>query len=167
MYNYLNVLDNKLHLENSEVEMFSVLSRDTVITTIERNKKAIEFSKNIIDFKNNLKVMLENNIVEANKIIDELKELEQYNNIRDLEFFSITSTIYYMNMNYDKALEEVDRGLNIENNYFDLLYNKGCILDAIGNYEEAIIYYNLSKSICHNSEIMNIINDRLKQLEDL
>ncbi len=165
--NYLNVLDNKLHLENSEVEMFSVSSRYTVIITIERNKKVIEFNKNIIDLKNNLKVLLENNIVEANKIIDGLRQLEQYNNIRDLEFFSITSTIYYMNMNYEKALEEVERGLNIEKNCFDLLYNKGCILDAIGSYEEAIRCYNLSKNICDNNEIINIINDRLKQLSAL
>lgn len=165
--NYLNVLDNKLHLENSEVEMFSVSSRDTVIATIEGNKRTVEFNNYIIDLKNNLKVLLGNNIVEANKIIDELRQLEKYNNIMDLEFFSITSAIYYMNMNYEKALEEVDRGLNIENNCFDLLYNKGCILDAMGNYEEAIIYYNLSKSICHNNKIMNIINDRLKQLGDL
>lgn len=167
LYNYLNVLDSKLYLEIIEVEMFSVSSRDTVIATIERNKKVIEFNKNIIDLKNNLKVLLENNIVEANKIIDELKQLEQYNNIRDLEFFSITSAVYYMNMNYEKALEEVERGLNIEKNCFDLLYNKGCILDSIGNYEEAIRCYNLSKSICDNSEMMNIINDRLKQLSAL
>lgn len=167
LYNYLNVLDSKLYLENSEVEMFSVSSRDTVIATIEGNKRTVEFNNYIIDLKNNLKVLIENNVIEATKAIDELRKLEKYNNIRDLEFFSITSAVYYMNMNYEKALEEVERGLNIEKNCFDLLYNKGCILDAIGNYEEAIRCYNLSKSICDNSEMMNIINDRLKQLDDL
>lgn len=161
--NYLKVLDRGLYLENNEVEMFSISSRDNAVKTIEKNRREMEFSNHILAIKNNLKVLMETNIEEAVKIIEELKKIEKYNNIKDLEFFSITSVIYFLNMNYEKALEEVDKGLSMDNNSFDLVYNKACILEGEGNFKEAIKCYDLARSLCNDTELLLIINNKLKE----
>lgn len=161
--NYLKVLDRGLYLENNEVEMFSISSRDNAVKTIEKNRREMEFSNHILAIKSNLKVLMETNIEEAVKIIEELKKMEKYNNIKDLEFFSITSVIYFLNMNYEKALEEVDKGLSMDNNSFDLVYNKACILEGEGNFKEAIKCYDLARSLCNDTELLLIINNKLKE----
>ncbi|GAA0767742.1 hypothetical protein GCM10008908_07170 [Clostridium subterminale] len=161
--NYLKVLDRGLYLENNEVEMFSISSRDNAVKTIEKNRREMEFNNHVLVIKSNLKVLMETNIKEAVKIIEELKKIEKYNNIKDLEFFSITSVIYFLNMNYEKALEEVDKGLSMDNNSFDLVYNKACILEGKGNFKEAIKYYDLARSLCNDAELLLIINNKLKE----
>ncbi|WP_346937002.1 glycosyltransferase [Clostridium sp.] len=161
--NYLKVLDRGLYLENNEVEMFSISSRDNAVKTIEKNRREMEFSNHILAIKSNLKVLMETNIEEAVKIIEELKKMEKYNNIKDLEFFSITSVIYFLNMNYEKALEEVDKGLSMDNNSFDLVYNKACILEGEGNFKEAIKCYDLARRLCNDTELLLIINNKLKE----
>ncbi len=161
--NYLKVLDRGLYLENNEVEMFSISSRDNAVKTIEKNRREMEFSNHILAIKSNLKVLMETNIEEAVKIIEELKKMEKYNDIKDLEFFSITSVIYFLNMNYQKALEEVDKGLSMDNNSFDLVYNKACILEGEGNFKEAIKCYDLARSLCNDTELLLIINNKLKE----
>jgi len=66
-------------------------------------------------------------------------------------------------MNYEKALEEVDKGLSMDNNSFDLVYNKACILEGEGNFKEAIKCYDLARSLCNDTELLLIINNKLKE----
>lgn len=164
---YLEVLDKKLYMENVEIEMFSVASKYNAFKAIESNKRLIEFNNYIIKIKDNLKILLQSNIMEALKIIDELRSLKEYKDIRDVEFFSITSTIYFMNMNYDKALEEIYNGFIINDKNFDLIYNKACILEALGEYSESMDNYKLAKSLCNQEDVISMINKKLIEIEGM
>ena len=164
MENYLYVLDKNLHIADMEIEMFSISSKDNVIKVIENNERLIEFNNYIIKMKDNLILLLESDIQEAVRVIDELRSINEYKYINDLEFFSITSTIYFMNMNYDKALEEINSGFYIDDKNFDLIYNKACILEAVGDNIGAIFNYKLAKELCTQNEVLYMINEKIIEL---
>lgn len=164
---YFRILDTKLYLKYNEIEMFSVASKDNAKHVIEKNNRKIKFNAYISKVKDNLKYLMEINVKEAINIIEELRQLEQYDSIKDLEFFSISSAAYFIAGDYNKALDEVNHGLEIDNNYFDLIYNKACILEAKQANDEAIKYYELAKNVCYSNEILQGIDNKLAELRTL
>ena len=164
--NYIYVLENKLYLEDCDVEMFSVSSKENVITSIESNNKKIEFKGFVEDLKRNLKILLEEDIDSALNIIEEIKKQGLYNNVEDEEFFSITASVYFIKSDFKSAIEEIDRGLFINKNYFDLLYNKGYILEVAGEVEGAIRSYNKALNACDDAENEKFLKDKLIKLKN-
>lgn len=162
---YLNVLGNKLYIDNIGVEMFSLSSKDNAIKVIEENKKRIEFNIWIIKIKENLKILLDSNIEEAIKILNELRDMLEYEYITDVEFFTITSAIYFVNEDYNIALEEVNNGLAINKNNRDLIYNKACILEVIEDKIGAIYNYKLVRNQYVEDDILSVIDRKILDLQ--
>lgn len=162
---YLNILDNKLYIYNISVEMFSLSSKNNAIKVIEENKKRIEFNSWIIKIKVNLKILLDSNIEEAIKILNELRDMPEYNYITDVEFFTITSAIYFVNADYKIALEEVNNGLIINKNNRDLIYNKACILEVLGDKVGAIYNYKLVRNQYVEDDISSVIDRKILDLQ--
>lgn len=162
---YLNVLGNKLYIDNIDVEMFSLSSQDNAIKVIEENKKRIEFNSWIIKIKENLKVLLNSNIEEAIKILNELRAMPEYGYITDVEFFTITSAIYFVNEDYNIALEEVNNGFSINKNNSDLIYNKACILEVLGDKVGAIYNYKLVRKQYVEDDILSVIDRKILDLQ--
>lgn len=162
---YLNVLGNKLYIDNIGVEMFSLSSKDNAIKVIEENKKRIEFNSWIIKIKENLKILLDSNIEEAIKILNELRDMLEYEYITDVEFFTITSAIYFVNEDYNIALEEVNNGLAINKNNRGLIYNKACILEVIGDKIGAIYNYKLVRNQYVEDDILSVIDRKILDLQ--
>lgn len=162
---YLNILDNKLYIDDISVEMFSLSSKENAIKVIEENKKIIEFNNWIIKLKENLKVLLESNIEEAINILNELRNMPEYKYITDAEFFTITSAIYFLSTDYNKALEEVNYGFIINVNNSDLIYNKACILEMLGDKVGAIFNYKLSRNQYVEEDILAVIDRKILELQ--
>lgn len=162
---YLNVLEKKLYLENIEVEMFSLSSESNVIRTLKENKKKIEFNDYAIIIKENLKILLNSNIQEANNIINEIKNMNEYKYINDEEFFTITSVTYFMSKEYNNALEEVEMGLNLNEDNNDLIYNKACILEALEDKIGAIYNYKIARGKYSEEDVISMIDRKILELE--
>ncbi len=162
---YLNILDNKLYIDNINVEMFSLSSKYKDIKLIEDNKKIIDFNICIIKLKENLKVLFDSNIEEAIKILNELRNMPEYNYITDVEFFTITSAIYFVSTDYNRALEEVNNGLIINENNSDLIYNKACILEMLGDKVGAIYNYKLARNQYVEEDILSVIDRKILELQ--
>ena len=167
LHSYLNILDKELYLGNDEVEMFSVSARKIAESILESNNHKIKFNTYINKIKDNLKYLIETNVEEAIKIIEELKQLKEYDYINDIEFFSITSSAYFLISDYENAILEVNKGLDYNESYFDLVYNKACILEAKLLYSKAIIWYELAESLCEDSCIIFLIENRLNEIRNI
>lgn len=163
---YLNILSSGLYKKNLDTEMFSLSSKNKVIEVIQDNKNKIEFNTYAEKVKNILKNLYETDINQAISIINELKMIFEYHDIIDEEFFAVTSAIYFLNRDYEKALEEVNIGLEINEFNIDLVYNKALIMDLIGNKISAINYYKKARNLFIEENIKTQISERIKELNN-
>lgn len=162
---YLDILEKKLYIDNTGVEMFSLSSKNNAIKVIEENKRIIEFNTWVIKIKESLKILFNTNIKEAIKILNELRDMPEYKHITDIEFFTITSAIYFVNEEYNIALEEVNNGLAINKTNRDLIYNKACILEALGDKVESLYNYKLVRNKYTEDEIVVVIDKKILDLQ--
>ncbi|MGJ0906035.1 tetratricopeptide repeat protein, partial [Clostridium botulinum] len=85
-------------------------------------------------FKENISLLIEsNNLQEAKNLIKEYENI--INN--DIEIYSFKSVISIMENKLDYALEILEKGILMDSNNFDLLYNKAYIEEMLENYKIA------------------------------
>ncbi len=100
----------------------------------ELNKRRIDITKlgeETEDTKNKLKELSKN--IEQREKIGEQLSADDY-------FFS--SLNYYEKGEYDNAINELEKAIAINQDYYDAWYNKGTILAKLERYEEAIEYFD-------------------------
>lgn len=66
----------------------------------------------------------------------------------DAEYYSIKGIIDINNEDYESALVELQKGLDLEPENFDLNYNIAYLYDLLGENELSIIHMNLAKNNC-------------------
>lgn len=162
---YLNVLKEQSFLKYNNIEIFSQSSKENVEKIIEDNKRDNELLKFIPTIKENLKLLIHDNILEAINIVNEIEVMNIYEKINDTEFFNIVARVYFFAGEFKKALKVIEDGITKDNRCFDLIYNKAYILEHIGENDKAKKWYILSKEVCEESEVLEEINKKILQLK--
>lgn len=106
---------------------------------------------------------------EASRVISGLEQQKKL----DIEIISMKVVILIMQQNLIEALEWTSKGLRENHTYSDLLYNRGYILQQIGELHKAKEYYNLSLETGVNQEVevavkasLESVNQQLSERED-
>ncbi|MDQ0062048.1 glycosyltransferase [Paenibacillus harenae] len=94
---------------------------------------------------------------EANEIISKLEQQKAL----DIEIISMKVVTLIMQQELSEALEWTSKGLRENHTYSDLLYNRGYILQQIGELHKAKEYYNLSIETGANQELEESVKSSL------
>lgn len=117
-----------------------------------------------------LKKQLKENI---QKLIDagNLKEakalVEQYENIaiNDVEAYSMNAVISMMENNLDDAKIVIKKGLNVDENNFDLNYNLAYVYEQKKDFKQALWHYNKALHNCNDGNMSKEINEIIKNIK--
>lgn len=128
----------------------------------EKTSKSIEMQNLQIQFKENIKIMIEKEDMEnAAKMI---KEYETFIG-EDLEIYSIKSVMYIIEGKLDIAEETLKNGLLIDGENVDILYNLAYLYEIQNNVELAVYYYNQVLDNTEDEELINMVNNALESLK--
>ncbi|RMD04343.1 TIGR00180 family glycosyltransferase [Clostridium autoethanogenum] len=126
----------------------------------EVNKADYEFEKYKIQVKNTINQLVESgNIKDAEKLISEYKKVVP----DDIEIYSMEAIIFIMENKLDEAETCLYKGLAIDNQNFDLLYNLAYIFQHKGEYNKALIHYKRARNIKYYESTIRIEIDRIIQ----
>lgn len=151
------------HWQNSSVQNISedveeiasnvnIEHQDYSINEMKQYKKLV---------KENLNQLISmNKLEEAKSIIDEYEKII----IDDTEVYSIKAVIAIMENRLDDAEFILNRGLKLNNNDFDLLYNMGYLKELKGDYNFAIDFYNMSINSADNIELKNQVKEMIERI---
>lgn len=112
------------------------------------------------EYKNTIEELINSNkITEAKYMIDEYEKRVK----NDIDIFSMKAVIAIIENRFVVAESILDDGLKIDNNNFDMIYNKAYIYEVKNDIKMSIQYYNraieMSNSIEKISEMKNIIKN--------
>ena len=123
------------------------------------DKRLIQLAKQI---KNNIqKLINENKIDEAEKLINNYCAI----NNDDIEIYSIKSIIYIMKNELDEAKIILKKGIEIDENNFELNYNLAYLYEAEKDEELSNFYYQRAYSNCEDDEMKKNIRKHVKTVE--
>lgn len=113
--------------------------------------------------KNSIKTFIENNKLEQAKVL-----IEKYKKIinDDPNIYSMEGIVHLQENNLELAYESFVRGLELDNDNVDLLYNIAYINIVLDNKEDAIEYYKKCISITNDKELINEIEEIIHSLID-
>ncbi|WP_434303295.1 hypothetical protein [Clostridium botulinum] len=115
-------------------------------------------------FKENISLLIEsNNLQEAKNLIKEYENI--INN--DIEIYSFKSVISIMENKLNYALEVLEKGILIDSNNFDLLYNKAYTEEIMRNYKTAYKYYKRCLDISKDEQIKLEIKEKLNYIKSI
>lgn len=125
----------------------------------EPEEKNLEEYKKI--FKEKIKKHVESGALDLSlQLINEYKKLVG----EDADTCSIEAVIAMMEGKLDDAEQILNRGLNMNGNNFDLLYNKAYLHQLKDDSVQALKYYKKAVLYAPNPEMKNLINESMKEL---
>ncbi|MFG6495432.1 glycosyltransferase [Fictibacillus sp. UD] len=101
-----------------------------------------------------------NQINEANKLILEYENIV----INDIEVYSFKAIIYIIENNFKEAEVILKKGLELDNNNFDLLFNSAYLYETTNEQEIAAEYYMRALQIVEDNDTKELIINSLKGL---
>ena len=101
-----------------------------------------------------IKNMIES-LINENRLDEAKDAIKGYENVvnDDVDVYSMKAVIAIMEGKIDDARCILLKGLGIDNNNFDILYNLGYVYEQLGNCNEAIRYYNDSMEVCIDEDL--------------
>ena len=155
----LNALEQILMEENRLDELDKLLNNSEEINKNSNSNDLMMYSEEIK--KNIVQLVEEGSITEAKQLI------EEYENImnNDLDLLSIKGVISMMEDDFSNAEIIMKKGLDIDNNNFDLLYNLAYLYHNKGDLEIAVNYYKRALMNASKPEEINNIQEMLNILE--
>lgn len=114
--------------------------------------------------KEEIRGLIEEGLVgKAKFIIDEYEKIVK----DDIEIYSMKSVICVMGGDINGALLLVNKGLSINPDYIDLLYNKAYLLEEKKYYKESYKLYKNILGKIYNEELKYKIQNKLKEIKNL
>ena len=122
--------------------------------------------KNLEEYKRIFKENIKKH-VESGELTQSLQLINEYKNLvgEDVDICSIEAVIAIMEGRLDDADQLLDKGLEIDDNNFDLLYNKAYLNQLKANWIQALKYYRKAALYAPSFEMENLINKSVKELE--
>lgn len=118
----------------------------------------------IKQIKNKIQSSIERGLIdEAKLLIDEYEKIVK----DDIELYSIKGVIAMLEDQMEKAQNIMLKGLNVDSNNFDLLFNLGYLYERQGRYIESYKFYRKSYVACINKNIIDQIKNKIKELEKI
>ncbi|NLD48584.1 MAG: methyltransferase domain-containing protein [Clostridiaceae bacterium] len=169
MNNAFNIKENNqleyVRLLKKALEIFPYMSKGIgmLLSEIkEDNKEKDEYNKIREEVKQNIRQLLDNeNIVDAKNLIEEYESLEK----KDPEVYCFKGIISMMEGNPGNAAEQFEKGLDIDANNVDLLYNLGFCYMNTGNNKSAENCFKRVLALTNEDEVKSEIQALLAQLE--
>lgn len=115
------------------------------------------------EVKNNIELAInENDLEKAKSLLDEYK-----NNFgEDVNYYSMQGVTYISESNYEEAFDNLSKGLEIDDKNTDILYNLGYLGTLINDIDASIYYYNECLKNAENLELVDEIEEILKNLQE-
>lgn len=121
-----------------------------------------EISSKIDRIKKIISNLINNGDIDSAKSVIE-KSLHLFKD--DADFSSIMGTVYYIENNFDKALDVLKNGLLIDYYNIDINYNLGVIYESLNNYKLSYFYYYKAFNLTQKNELKSEINQKLLSLK--
>jgi glycosyltransferase involved in cell wall biosynthesis/ubiquinone/menaquinone biosynthesis C-methylase UbiE len=113
-----------------------------------------------------IKNMIES-LINENRLDEAKDAIKGYENVvnDDVDVYSMKAVIAIMEGKIDDARCILLKGLGIDNNNFDILYNLGYVYEQLGNCNEAIRYYNDSMEVCIDEDLKDNIASIIENIK--
>lgn len=132
------------------------------ITVDEEDENTNEFNVNKKKVKVQIeKLILDGDLISAKSII---KEYEKIDN-KDMDIYSMKSIIFINEGKLDEAEEVIRKGLDIDSNKFDLLYNLAYLYELKQTFNNAIEMYLKAKDNCTDKSLCADIENTILRIQ--
>jgi len=121
-----------------------------------------EISSKIDRIKKIISNLINNGDIDSAKSVIE-KSLHLFKD--DADFSSTMGTVYYIENNFDKALDVLKNGLLIDYYNIDINYNLGVIYESLNNYKLSYFYYYKAFNLTQENELKSEIDQKLLSLK--
>lgn len=113
------------------------------------------------ELKDNIKKLIE---LESLEDAVDLSESYRLISEKDIEIYSIMAVIYMMQGDMDEAANILSKGLEIDENDFDILYNFAYLNEVLGNIDKATRYYKSAQLNAKSEDQRFDVDEKLKSL---
>ncbi|PRX32585.1 glycosyltransferase involved in cell wall biosynthesis [Orenia metallireducens] len=156
---YIRYLKQALNKYSIMKKGIQLLLNDFQQKTEEENDELEEYK---IKSKHNIQTLINNGNLEEAKLL-----LDEYSNIieNDIDVYSMEAVIAIMKGRLNEANRVLEKGLSLDSNNFDLLYNLGYIYEQLEEYQKAFNIYIEAKSIAISDEEKQDVNQAVERLK--
>lgn len=105
-------------------------------------------------------------LIDKKKIDEAMNLIEEYTKINpdEIEIYSMKAVVFIMQGKLNEAEMILTKGLDIDNENFDLNYNFGYLYEQRGNFVEALKYYKKAIKKCNDESIKNSLGEIIKKI---
>lgn len=121
-----------------------------------------EINKVKLEIKENINILINNGELQEAKIL-----LEEYKNLvtNDIEVYSIEAIIFTIENKYSEAEGCLYKGLAIDENNFDLLYNLAYLYEIREQKELELEFYKKALSCCYDENLQEFVTNKINNLK--
>ncbi|BFT68676.1 glycosyltransferase [Paenibacillus sp. P36] len=115
----------------------------------------------------NLKIRIRN-LIEEGSITEGILALEEYEQVmpEDIDIYSMKAVIMILNNDWENAEIELLKGLKVDSNNFDILFNLGYLSEFKGQLPTSQNYYLKAGSLSNNLDQSNEVSEALTRLTE-
>ncbi|PAD30657.1 glycosyltransferase [Paenibacillus sp. 7523-1] len=125
------------------------------------NNESQELEELKRDYKDKIRNLIESNdLIQASYMIEEYEKI----NVIDSEILCFRGIIQYLQGNLEYALSIFKKGINLDSEYFDLLFNIAITNESLEKYNEAYRYYDKALLYCTDSNLIEFLKEKTSQL---
>ncbi len=108
-------------------------------------------------------------LVNQNKLLEARQLVEAYDQMvpEDIDIYAIKGVMAMMEGNMKEGLAAIEKGLQIDPDHIDLLYNKAYLYTQVGEYKQSYGTYKRVLELTDEQPLRQEINQKLKQIEKI
>lgn len=156
----LELLNQQMKSGNFAEELYELFEK--MVQTTEFLASLEKQQEEAHNWKNTLE-----NLINVNQVEEAKELLAKYKNIysNDVDFYSFQAIIDIVEERFDVAEENLMRGLEIDTNNIDILFNLGYLFELTKDNKRAHLYYSKAAVRCNQKETYEEIKNRLEEIQ--